>query len=143
MFGSIQMLWGRSDINTDVLKKATVGIYTKEEIKGVPYEYLKKYFKLGIGANTGLFKVKKILRDMINFHRINLASNMEYPKNILFDIIFCRNVFIYFDYVTRKNILRQFYKRLSCGGMLFLGHSESIKDDKNWCVIKHTIYKRL
>lgn len=136
-----------SDINTRALDKAVKGIYTKQEIQEVPYRYLVKYFKLGIGPNVGLFKVKDNIKNLISFKKINLTSNNEYPIKEPIDLIFCRNVFIYFDKQTQYKILYKFYKILKPQGLLFLGHSESIHNENfkemRWRLIKHTIYEKL
>lgn len=136
-----------SDINTDVLKKASDGIYIWEEVNEIPYELLKKYFKLGTGPNSGLFKAKDSLRKRINFKYFNLAvPGGKEQENTVYDIIFCRNVFIYFDQETKRNTIRMFYNRLSSEGCLFLGHSESLNlnDPRmgNWSIQQHTVYKK-
>ena len=136
-----------SDVNTEVLEKARTGIYSKQEILGIPYHYLKKYFKLGVGPNEGFFKIKKVLRDLVTFRRINLVSQEKYPAAGSLNLIFCRNVFIYFSRETRQKILGFFHRSLLPGGLLFLGHSESIGTsegrDEDWLMLRHTIYKRI
>ncbi len=136
-----------SDVNTTVLGKAEAGVYTKQEIEGIPYDYLKKYFKLGVGSNEGLFRAKKTLQDLIIFRRINLVSPERYPATGSLNFIFCRNVFIYFDREIRRKILEHFYRCLLPGGLLFLGHSESINtsgsQDERWRMLRHTVYRRM
>jgi len=136
-----------SDINTDALEKARRGIYRQQELKDISYEYLKKHFKLGTGSNKGLFKVKENLQQMITFSQLNLASTEKYPITEPLDFIFCRNVFIYFDKQTRARVLKHFHYHLITGGLLFLGHSESIDlaDEKSgrWRSVKHTVYEKL
>ena len=136
-----------SDINTDVLKKAAEGLYQWEEVNEIPYGWLKKYFKLGTGPNSGLFKVKDILRKKVNFKYFNLAVPGGNQKaETIYDIIFCRNVFIYFDQETKANVIKMFYNRLSPGGCLFLGHSESLNiNDRSigqWSIQQHTVYRK-
>lgn len=136
-----------SDINTDVLRHAAGGIYRWEEVEDIPYDLLKKYFKLGQGANTGLFKVKEDLRRKIDFRKINLADGYpDFPLEDSFDLIFCRNVFIYFDQETKRYAVKKFYKKLHDGGCLFLGHSESlnIRDTAigNWIPREHTVFMK-
>ncbi len=136
-----------SDVNTAVLKKAYAGIYARQEVEGIPYNSLKKYFKLGVKTNTGFFKVKKILQKIISFQQINLVSPEKFPAAGSLNMIFCRNVFIYFDLEVRRKILERFHRSLLPGGLLFLGHSESINtlDDKNgqWRVCRHTVYEKI
>lgn len=135
-----------SDVNTETLKKAYTGIYTKEEVAGIPYQFLTKYFKLGTGVNMGKFKVKNVLRQLITFKRINLIAAKEYPIGKQLDMIFCRNVFIYFDKPTQGEILNRYYKHLNNNGLLLLGHSESMNSTVDagtrWLLLKHTIYKK-
>ncbi len=136
-----------SDINTDVLQKAAGGIYQWEEVSDIPYEWLKKYFKLGTGPNSGLFKVKDTLRKKVNFKYFNLAVPVGNKRDeTIYDIIFCRNVFIYFDQDTKANVIRMFYNSLTPGGYLFLGHSESlnINDTRigKWSIQQHTVYRK-
>lgn len=136
-----------SDINTEVLKTAYQGIYSSKQIEKVPYKLLKKYFKTGTGENEGLFKVKDILKANLFLKKINLNDVKKYPIEKPLDIIFCRNVFIYFDNQTREKILGAFHRFLKPGGVLFLGHSEKISLDKlyidRWQQIEPTIYRRV
>ncbi|OEH85627.1 hypothetical protein BHU72_02175 [Desulfuribacillus stibiiarsenatis] len=133
-----------SDINTDALKKAQEGIYTKREIQGISYERLKEYFKLGVGPNAGLLKVKDSLRKYITFRQINLSAN-EYTIQGKLHVIFCRNVFIYFDKPTQNQITTRFANMVLDDGILFLGHSESIQSNASasaWNLVQQTIYKK-
>ncbi|MGF7186313.1 chemotaxis protein methyltransferase CheR [Desulfitispora alkaliphila] len=136
-----------SDINTETLKKASSGIYTKKEVEEIPYNMLKKYFQVGTGQNSGLFKIKDIVRNNISFRKINLTAEKEYPIQSALDIIFCRNVFIYFSRETQAKVLNRYYEHLKPGGLLFLGHSESIGTAQElrekWAFKRHTIYERL
>jgi len=133
-----------TDINTEVLKIASTGIYSQKSVEKIPYALLKKYFLLGSGENEGFFKVKKILKDTVTFGRLNLNDD-TYPIKNRIDIIFCRNVFIYFDKRTQKEILRRFYRQLSSDGHLFLGHSESINLNEcqdPWQSVFKTTYRK-
>ena len=136
-----------SDVNSAVLEKACAGIYTRQEVEGIPYNYLKKYFKLGTGPNAGFFKVKIVLQDLIAFRRINLVSPEKYPAAGSLNLIFCRNVFIYFDREIRRRILEHFHRSLFPGGLLFLGHSESIntldRRTGRWRMLRHTVYEKM
>lgn len=134
-----------SDINTEALKQATMGIYKKEEVFDIPYPLLTKYFLLGKGENEGLLKVKDQVKSMITFKRMNLAMNEKYPIKEPLHIIFCRNVFIYFNKETQEKIIRRFYNLLENDGLLILGHSESISkqsDVGNWQLVHQTIYQK-
>lgn len=133
-----------SDINTEMLQKAKRGIYHQDEIVDVPYEDLKTYFKLGQGENEGYFKIKENIQNNVIFQRINLIGQQAYPFKEKVHIIFCRNVFIYFSKETQKQILDRFYSALHSGGILILGHSESIPANLGkWRLIKKTIYQKI
>ena len=135
-----------SDVNLEVLAAAEAGIYDKSKLQGVPYNYLKKYFKLGTGKNSGKFKVKESLKKLISLKRINLAETDHYPIKEPLDVIFCRNVFIYFDKPTQIRIMDKYYEKLREGGVLFLGHSESIDKGElargRWMGLGQTMYKK-
>ncbi|HAP32357.1 MAG TPA: protein-glutamate O-methyltransferase, partial [Firmicutes bacterium] len=115
--------------------------------EGIPYALLKEYLKLGTGPQRGLLQVKDFLRAMIDFQQINLAAQQDYPFSEPLDLIFCRNVFIYFDKETRGRVLQHFHRCLVPGGLLCIGHSESLNptcgQDGRWRLLRHTIYERL
>ena len=113
-----------TDISTKVLKTAVDGIYPKERVKNIPAQLLRKYFQIGQKAWSGHYRVKRELRDIVKFMRFNLMEDLQ--SNNIFDVIFCRNVMIYFDKVTQNNLVNRFYDRLKKGGYLFIGHSESL-----------------
>ncbi|MDD5169808.1 MAG: protein-glutamate O-methyltransferase CheR [Syntrophales bacterium] len=113
-----------TDISTRVLKSAANGIYTEDKTNRIPPEMLRKYFQYGTGGSTGLFKIKKALRDLIEFKRFNLMHPL--PADFRFQVIFCRNVMIYFDKKTQNDLINRFYTCLENGGYLFVGHSESL-----------------
>jgi chemotaxis protein methyltransferase CheR len=113
-----------TDISTRVLQTASKGIFGKERLNNVPPAILKKYFQMGFGACEGQFLIKKSIRDMIQFSRFNLMDTP--PTNYRFDVIFCRNVMIYFDKPTQEGLVNRFYQCLNRGGHLFVGHSESL-----------------
>jgi len=113
-----------TDISTRVLQTADKGIFGKERLKNVPPAILKKYFQMGSGSCEGQFLIKKNIRDMVQFSRFNLMDTP--PPNYRFDIIFCRNVMIYFDKATQEALVRRFHQCLNKGGHLFVGHSESL-----------------
>lgn len=112
-----------TDIDTDVLKKAANGVYSEAEARGVPPTYLQKYFTKKKGAET-TFTAKDELRNLIRFAPLNLVEE-PYPFQHGFDIIFCRNVLIYFDTETTALVTKNLMKSLAPGGLLLLGHSES------------------
>jgi chemotaxis protein methyltransferase CheR len=113
-----------TDISTKVLKTAEAAVYSSERIDKIPQPLLKKYFQYGTGPSSGLFRVKKDLREMIEFRRLNLIE--PFPQQFLFDVIFCRNVMIYFDKATQGVLVNKYFDHLEKGGYLFVGHSESL-----------------
>jgi chemotaxis protein methyltransferase CheR len=113
-----------SDISTRVLNTAVKGIYSEEKVRGISPVLLKKYFQVGQGDWRGHYRVKKEIHEIIDFVRFNLMEALAY--NDPFDIIFCRNVMIYFDKPTQGKMVRKFYGYLKEGGFLFVGRSESL-----------------
>ena len=114
-----------SDISTKVLEKAQRGIYEARHMENVPHMLLARYFQKGCGRADGLYRVKAVLRDMVIFRRINLIAP-PYPVRGPLDIIFCRNVMIYFDNTIRKQLLSSMHEMLRPGGYLIVGHAESL-----------------
>lgn len=110
-----------SDIDSNVLNKANEGIYPLNQVEVL--EDKKRFFRKGKGKNLGFAKVIPELRDMIEFRRINLMDEML-AIDELQDVIFCRNVMIYFDKDTQLTILKKLIEKLRPGGMYIAGHSE-------------------
>lgn len=115
-----------SDIDTQVLEMAARGVYPLERLKELSYAQKQKFFLRGSGANAGMARVKPLLRQDVKFFQINLVSPHWSPLG-KFDVIFCRNVLIYFDKPTQEAILNRFAEHLQPDGLLFLGHSENIQ----------------
>jgi chemotaxis protein methyltransferase CheR len=113
-----------SDLDTQVLATAERGVYPLERVEKLPADKLSRYFLKGTGSNAGQVKVRKELCDRVQFLRINLLDE-RWPIKGAFDVIFCRNVMIYFDKRTQYEILRKFVPYLHPDGLLFAGHSES------------------
>ncbi len=130
-----------TDIDTNVLSKARAGIYSLERIEKLPAETLKRFFLKGTGKNAGFVQVRKELRDMISFRTLNLLDE-QWPINGTFDVIFCRNVMIYFDKETQYKILKRFAPMLESHGLLFAGHSESLHHAADFFKLRgNTIYE--
>lgn len=111
-----------TDIDTTVLQRAENGHYSKRSVKDVPDEYLAKYFT----CKSGEFFVKPALKQMITLRQVNLIDRASMFRMRRMDFIFCRNVLIYFDEKSRKEVVGWFYDALMPGGYIFLGHSESL-----------------
>ena len=130
-----------TDISTRVLQTASKGIFGKERLNNVPPAILKKYFQMGFGTNDGQFRIKKNIRDLIQFSRFNLMDTP--PHNYRFDIIFCRNVMIYFDKATQEALVNRFHQCLNKGGHLFIGHSESLTGlSQEFKYIEPSVYRK-
>ena len=115
-----------SDINTDVLQHAAAGIYDLEDVRPIPPAVLRRHFLRGRGTSTGLVRLRPALRRLVTFRRINLVEE-GWPIRTRFDVIFCRNVFIYFDRATQERVLARLLGVLKEGGILMLGHSERVQ----------------
>lgn len=113
-----------SDISTRMLEKARAGIYPKDRLQTVPREWLHKYFQQGTGRFAAQCRVKPSLSQRVSFRQINLVEPYEHPE--AYEVIFCRNVMIYFDRTTQAQLVRQLCRFLVPGGYLLIGHSESL-----------------
>jgi len=130
-----------TDISSKVLAQAKSGVYAEERIAKVPKPFLKKYFQKGVGNSEGYVKVKEELRRMVHFDHFNLMG--DFPWREAIDVIFCRNVMIYFNRETQQELVSKFYQALTPGGYLFIGHSESISGLKhNFVQIDATAYQK-
>lgn len=114
-----------TDISERVLDEAKDAIYNKDDIKLIPHNLLVKYMLQGSGTKRGLYKVAPELRHAVHFRSLNFMDGY-YDVGGPFDIIFCRNVLIYFDRPTVAAIISKFYNLLTPGGYFFIGHSETL-----------------
>jgi len=119
-----QLKFLATDIDLQVLKKASQGTYVEREMQGLPPQLRQKYFDKCQVANEEGWRVKDQLHDAIRFAPFNLM-NTTYDFKHKFDVIFCRNVLIYFDEPTTKRVIDNLTACLSPNGYLVLGHSES------------------
>ena len=113
-----------SDLDTNVLATAAKGVYPLERVEKLPPERLSRFFIRGTGTQEGFFTVRPELRRMINFQRLNLLEPNWSVRGPL-DVLFCRNVMIYFDKPPQYKILKRFAPLMNENGLLFAGHSES------------------
>ncbi len=112
-----------TDISEDALAKARTGIYTKMEVeRGLPKQYVSKYFS----PVSGGYKITDSIHRLIRFQQLNLLAPFQFPN--LFDIIFCRNVAIYFEKKVKIDLFRRMLKLMPQNGTLFVGASESLFD---------------
>lgn len=113
-----------SDISTAVLARARAGHYPLERTEGIPPAYLKKYCLKGVRAQAGTLLVSQELRNRVSFQQVNLT--VPVPSLGPFDVIFLRNVMIYFDMETKRKVVDNLVTRLKPGGLFIVGHSESL-----------------
>lgn len=113
-----------TDIDTNVLATAERGVYTSDRLDKLSPERAKKFFLKGKGDQDGMVRIRPELRQLVTFKRLNLLSD-SWPITGPFDVIFCRNVMIYFDKPTQGKILSRFAPLLKPDGLLFAGHSEN------------------
>ncbi|HEX5391694.1 MAG TPA: protein-glutamate O-methyltransferase CheR [Rhodocyclaceae bacterium] len=112
-----------SDIDTDILRKARIGKYSPRSVNHVPKPLLEKHFTR---CHDGDYQISDDLRQSVEFTRVNLAEPTDTRAYRDFDVIFCRNLLIYFDDLSRRKAAEVFFDALSPGGFICLGHSESM-----------------
>lgn len=141
-FGAKKSAWNTtilaSDLSANVLEKAASGVYTKEEIKDIPTLWANKYL---VDQKDGTYRVSDAIRKEVVFRRVNLMEPFKFKNK--FDLIFCRNVMIYFDAPTKENLVNKYYDWTNDGGYLFIGHSESVNREKTkYTYLQPAIYQK-
>lgn len=127
-----------TDISNNVLLKAKDGVYSLDSIKNLPEIYKKRYFKK---TNDDKYEVLSEIKNLVTFKTFNLMEPI-YDKN-KYDLIFCRNVMIYFNTETKLNIVNKLYEAIKPGGYLMIGHAETIQRSKSkYKYIKPAIYQK-
>lgn len=116
-----------TDIDTDVLEKASLGVYRLSDIDNLSEQQKRTWFLRGTGEHQNRVKIKSELRSTVQFRQLNLID-AQWDIPAPFDAIFCRNVMIYFDQNTQEKLLQRFAKMLKPGGLLFVGHSEHFQN---------------
>ncbi|MFO8064427.1 MAG: CheR family methyltransferase [Spirochaetota bacterium] len=114
-----------TDISTRALEQGERAMYPEDRVEPVPNEMRKKYLLRSKDRSSRLVRIKPELRRRVKFHRLNLMHD-EYDIRDRFEVIFCRNVIIYFERPTQQRLLSHLYEYLAPGGYLFLGHSETL-----------------
>jgi chemotaxis protein methyltransferase CheR len=138
--GNYQLV--NSDIDTKVLATAARGVYKADGVKGLSADRLQRYFMRGKGPNAGLMRIKPELQKHMEFLSVNLIQ--ELPFREPFDIVFCRNVMIYFDATTQRQVLERIHRVMKPGGMLFVGHAENFSDARSLFALRgKTVYERI
>jgi len=132
-----------SDLDTDVLRQAGEGIYPLAGAQAVGNERLHRFFMKGVGQHAGNVKIKPAIASLVRFAQINLNAP-SWPFRDPFDVIFCRNVMIYFDRETKHTLLGRLHASLRPGGLLFVGHSENFTEARDLFELQgKTVYRRV
>jgi chemotaxis protein methyltransferase CheR len=114
-----------TDLSTRVLERAREAVWPIEKAREIPEPFLKAFMLRGYGPQEGLMKAGPEIREVVRFARVNLVGD-DLPDPGAFDLLFCRNVLIYFDRPTKARVVERLLERLAPGGHLFLGHAESL-----------------
>jgi chemotaxis protein methyltransferase CheR len=132
-----------SDIDTKVLATAQRGVYGADA-RGLSPERLKRHFMRGTGSNAGQIRIKPELSRLIEFRAFNLMSPSWASLGEPFDLVFCRNVMIYFDNPTQRKVLERMHAAMKPGGLLYVGHSENFTESRDLYRLRgKTIYERV
>lgn len=130
-----------TDLDTTVLQKACNGIYDAERARQIPPTSLRRWMQHGRGANAGQVRVVSELKELITFNRLNLMES--WPMRGPFDVIFCRNVVIYFNKDTQRRLFERFADLMAPNTYLFVGHSETLyKVTDRFELLGNTVYRR-
>ena len=130
-----------TDIDSNVLATAATGVYNEDRIDDLDSSLIKRFFQKGQGVHEGTVRVTKDVRDLVSFKKLNLLK--EWPMKSAFDVIFCRNVVIYFDAPTKTVLVERYADVLQDAGRLFMGHSESLmRITDKFSLIGHTVYEK-
>ncbi len=131
-----------TDISSRMLATARSGIYSADRLMQVLPEKRRRHFERGVGDWQGQFRLKEDLRRHVSFAQLNLLER-DYPIASQFDVVFCRNVMIYFDRDTQETLAQKLAERLRPGGYLMVGHSESLAGFNHGLVALHpALYQR-
>ncbi|MCB2185965.1 MAG: protein-glutamate O-methyltransferase [Deltaproteobacteria bacterium] len=130
-----------SDLSTKVLNQAKQGVYAADRVATIPRPILSAYFQKGKNRWAGFVRLRPEVRELVEFQRKNLMEPFQFPRP--FQVIFCRNVMIYFDKPTQEKLVDKFFQCLCPGGYLFVGHSESLTGINHRLeFIKPAVYRR-
>ncbi|MDH5388185.1 MAG: protein-glutamate O-methyltransferase [Gammaproteobacteria bacterium] len=131
-----------TDLDSNILEVAKTAVYPKDHVKEISIERRKRWLKMGRGINENEIKVVDEIKDMVTYRKLNLTD--KWPMKGPFDIIFCRNVTIYFDRDTRIELLNNFADYLDDEGCLFVGHSESLFGlTQRFATVGRTIHRKI
>ena len=138
--GSLRII--ASDLDEKVLEKAQAGVYEAKRIEALSKTQKALGFMRGKNEMHGTVKTKEWMRSMIEFRKINLMEAQDFSRNV--DVIFCRNVVIYFDHISKVKLFSNFADIQKSGDLLFIGHSESLNGiSEAYQCLGSTVYRRL
>lgn len=144
-FGTEKAKWDTrilaTDISQNVIGKAKTGIYSEDGMKGLSNEWKSRYFN---NLGNGKYEICQGIKDEVIFKTFNLMDPMpDKYKKLPFDLIFCRNVMIYFDQPTKQALVNRFYDVVKPGGYFYIGHAESVsRSETKFDYIQPAIYRR-
>lgn len=131
-----------TDLDSNVVSKAKGGVYDQERVNGISKQRLNRWFRKGRGGNAGRVRVSSDLQKLITFKQLNLMH--KWPMSGPFDIIFCRNVVIYFNKDTQRALFNRYADILADDGYLFVGHSESLHNvTDRFELLGKTVYRKV
>lgn len=131
-----------TDIDSQVVDTARRGIYAIDRVEGMPEAQVRRWFQRGTGTMADKVRVKPALQELLTFERLNLMK--EWPFQGQFEVIFCRNVMIYFDKPTQEALVERFAQHLVPSGHLIVGHSESlVRNTTKFELLGRTIYRKV
>lgn len=131
-----------TDLDSNVLDRGRAGVYPEERVAQLPRSRLRRWFLKGTGEKSGFVRVRPELTELVTFRQLNLLQ--PWPFHGPFDLIFCRNVVIYFDKATQRKLFARYADLLADDGHLFIGHSESLfKVSDRFQSLGNTIYRKI
>lgn len=131
-----------TDLDTKVLAHGHNGVYKRSHLDQIPSEYHNTTFVMGTGDISGWMKVRSDLKKHVHFEQFNLMTEV-YPWENQFDLIMCRNVLIYFPKQGIEHVIRELHRSAAPGGLLMIGHSESIQNiEQPWKALKPSIHRK-
>ena len=113
-----------SDLSTKALRAAKAAVYKMQTVQSLPREVLRKHFERGMGEQAGLVRVAREVRSKVSFRNLNLLEITDLGER--FDVVFCRNVMIYFDKAVQQRVVQMLERHIKPGGYLFISHAESL-----------------
>lgn len=131
-----------TDISTRVLDKARTAIYTESQVEPVAVDFKKKYLLRSKDRSSGMVRIVPELREKVRFRRLNFMDD-DFGLREQMDVIFCRNVIIYFDRPTQEKLLQRFHRHMKPGSFIFMGHSETLSGlDVPLVSVYPTVYRK-